>query len=141
MACLENCQFPLLGERKSAPIKSTKTVELHCTCRMPEEKGDEMAECDSCHVWYHRHCMDIPCLEKQRFLGNVRLAVTVIASKYIYIYIYIYMYMYSVYIKVWYNCVDMCCRIEQHIYMYSSLPLEQCFQACVRLSLDYRCML
>ena len=42
MACLENCQFsrfPLLGERKSAPIKSTKTVELHCTCRMPEEKG------------------------------------------------------------------------------------------------------
>ena len=63
MACLENCQFsrfPLLGERKSAPIKSTKTVELHCTCRMPEEKGDEMAECDSCHVWYHRHCMDIP---------------------------------------------------------------------------------
>ena len=63
MACLENCQFsrfPLLGERKSAPVKSTKTVELHCTCRMPEEKGDEMAECDSCHVWYHSHCMDIP---------------------------------------------------------------------------------
>ena len=63
MACLENWQFsrfPLLGERKSAPTKSTKTVELYCTRRMPEEKGDEMAECDSCHVWYHRHCMDIP---------------------------------------------------------------------------------
>ena len=20
-----------------------------------------MAKCDSCHMWYHRHCMDIPC--------------------------------------------------------------------------------
>ena len=27
---------------------------------MPEEKGDEMAQCDVCHVWYHSHCMDIP---------------------------------------------------------------------------------
>ena len=26
---------------------------------MPGESND-MAECDSCHVWYHRHCMDIP---------------------------------------------------------------------------------
>ena len=33
---------------------------LNRSCRMPEEKGDEMAECDVCHVWYHRHCMDIP---------------------------------------------------------------------------------
>ena len=30
----------------------------------------------------------VRCLEKQRFLGNVRLAVTVIASKYIYVYIH-----------------------------------------------------
>ena len=60
--CLEQCQvsrFPVLGERKSAPRKP-RTVELHCSCRMPEEKGDEMAECDVCHVWFHRHCMDIP---------------------------------------------------------------------------------
>ena len=61
--CLETCQlsrFPILCGRKCASIKSTKTVDLHCTCRMPEETGDEMAECDLCHVWYHRHCMDIP---------------------------------------------------------------------------------
>ena len=31
------------------------------------------------------------------------------------------MYMYSVYIKVWYNSVDMCCRIEQHIYIYCTM--------------------
>ena len=63
VTCLESghcVRFPVLGERRSTPARSTKTVELHCTCRMPEEKGDEMAECDSCHVWYHRHCMDIP---------------------------------------------------------------------------------
>ena len=63
VTCLDNCEFqrfPLLGERKGARVKSSKPVELHCSCRMPEQQGDEMAECDSCHVWYHRHCMDIP---------------------------------------------------------------------------------
>ena len=57
--CLENCQvtcFPVLGERKSAVRKP----KMHCSCCMPEEKGDEMAQCDVCHVRYHRHCMDIP---------------------------------------------------------------------------------
>ena len=47
--CLENCQvsrFPVLGDRKSVPRKP-KTVKLHCSCRMPEEEGDEMAKCDS----------------------------------------------------------------------------------------------
>ena len=60
--CLENCQlsrFPIAGERKSVSRKP-KVVELHCSCRMPEEEGDQMAMCDSCNVWYHRHCMDIP---------------------------------------------------------------------------------
>ena len=63
IACLERCQFsrfPVCGERKSAAVKSSKTVDVHCSCRMPEQPGDEMAECDKCHVWYHRHCMDIP---------------------------------------------------------------------------------
>ena len=62
ITCLENCQvsrFPVLGQRGSVPRKP-KTLELHCSCRMPEEDGDEMAKCDSCHIWYHRHCMDIP---------------------------------------------------------------------------------
>ena len=61
LTCLEQCQlsrFPVLQERKCTPVKSTETVELFCTCRMPEER-DVMAECESCHEWYHRHCMDI----------------------------------------------------------------------------------
>ncbi len=60
--CLENCQvsrFPIVGERRS-DTSMPKTVELHCSYRMPEEEGDQMAMCDSCHVWYHCHCMDIP---------------------------------------------------------------------------------
>ena len=60
--CLENCQvspFPILGDRVSVQRKP-KTVELHCSCRMPERDGEKFAECDSCHIWFHRHCMDIP---------------------------------------------------------------------------------
>ena len=60
--CLEKCQisrFPVLGGRSSVSKKPC-ILELHCSCRMPEEKGAEMAECDFCNVWYHRHCMDIP---------------------------------------------------------------------------------
>ena len=60
--CLEKCQisrFPVLGGRSSVS-KQPRMLELHCSCRMPEEKGAEMAECDFCKVWYHRHCMDIP---------------------------------------------------------------------------------
>ena len=45
-------------------MKSSKTVDLYCSCRMPGESND-MAECDSCHVWYHRHCMDIPMFDKE----------------------------------------------------------------------------
>ena len=40
-SCLENCRisrFPVLGERKSTPRKPG-TLELHCSCHMPEEKG------------------------------------------------------------------------------------------------------
>ena len=73
--CLENCQVTRLGERMSA-VRKPKIVKLHCSCCMPEEKGDEMAQCDVCHVWYHRHCMDIPsevrCLVSLRSAGSVR---------------------------------------------------------------------
>ena len=41
------------GERKSA-VKSSKTIDLHYSCRMPERPGDEIAKCDMCcmYVWY-----------------------------------------------------------------------------------------
>ena len=63
VTCLElGCfsRFPLLGERRSDGIKYQQNVDLHCSCRMPEKEGDQMAACDLCHIWYHRHCLDIP---------------------------------------------------------------------------------
>ena len=39
-------RFPLLGERRSRGVKHTQVVDLHCSCSMPEEAGDDMAECD-----------------------------------------------------------------------------------------------
>ena len=60
--CLEYCKFthfPVLGERSSSGIKRVQKMELHCSCRLPEKVGDKMAECETCKVWYHQHCMDI----------------------------------------------------------------------------------
>ena len=57
--CLESCtlsHFPLLGERRTRSIKHIQVVDLHCSCPLPEEAGDDMAECDACKAWYHRYC-------------------------------------------------------------------------------------
>ena len=37
--------------------------------------SDEMAKCDSCHIWYHHYCMDIPSEgfgDSVRSTGSVR---------------------------------------------------------------------
>ena len=51
--CLEKCslsRFPVVGEQRNTGVKHTQTVDLHCSCHMPEERGDKMAECKT---WYH----------------------------------------------------------------------------------------
>ena len=61
--CLEKCRlscFPVVGERRTVGVRHTQSVDLHCSCCLPEERGDKMAECDVCKTWYHQHCMDIP---------------------------------------------------------------------------------
>ena len=61
--CFEKCcmsRFPIVGERRSTGVKKTQSVDLHCSCRLPEERGDKMAECDVCKTWYHQHCWNIP---------------------------------------------------------------------------------
>ena len=60
--CLEEyrlSRFPVVGERRTVGVRHTQSVDLHCSCCLPEE-GDKMAECDVCKIWYHQHCMDIP---------------------------------------------------------------------------------
>ena len=61
--CLGKCcltRFPVVSERRTVGIKHSQSVDLHCSCRLPEEEGDKMAECDKCKTWFHQHCMDIP---------------------------------------------------------------------------------
>ena len=62
--CLEKCslsRFPVASKRRSSSVRQkSQTVDLHCSCRLPEERGDKMAECDKCKTWYHQHCLDIP---------------------------------------------------------------------------------
>ena len=61
LKCLEEChlsRFPLVGERRHSTVKRTQEIEIHCSCRMVGR--DVMARCDSCKVWYHQHCIDIP---------------------------------------------------------------------------------
>ena len=49
-------------ERRSATVRHTQSIDLHCSCRLPEVMGtgDKMAECEVCKTWFHQHCMDIP---------------------------------------------------------------------------------
>ena len=56
--CLEKC-FSRFPECRTVSVRYTQSVDLHCSCRLPEEKGDKMAKCDMCKTWYHQHCMDI----------------------------------------------------------------------------------
>ena len=61
--CLEKCclsRFPVVGERRTVGVRHTQSEDYHCSCRLPEEKGDKMAEFDVCKTWYHQHCIDIP---------------------------------------------------------------------------------
>ena len=50
------------SKRTSArKIKSSKTVPVHCICRMPEIKQPSMIQCSHCKRWYHgRHCVKTP---------------------------------------------------------------------------------
>ena len=54
LKCLEECKlsrFPVAGERRH------RKAEYRAD--RPSLLGFKMAQCDSCEVWYHQHCMDI----------------------------------------------------------------------------------
>ena len=61
--CLEKChlsRFLVIDECRTIDVRHTQSVDLHCSCRLPKEISDKMAECDICKTWYHKHSMDIP---------------------------------------------------------------------------------
>ena len=50
--------FPSESMRMMKPSK--QEIKVFCTCRLPDFEGEEMAECDECGRWYHRHCESVP---------------------------------------------------------------------------------
>ena len=69
MECFENgdiTKFPpsIKPRRCTSSIKSSKTVQLYCTCRLPWDKEfnihGSLAQCAQCKNWYHKNCLTIP---------------------------------------------------------------------------------
>ena len=51
--------FPLLKPiRQGGLVRSRESMELFCTCRMPEIPP--MVECSTCGEWYHVQCVSVP---------------------------------------------------------------------------------
>ena len=62
-ACLEAFKlsdFPREPQKRQAGVKSLTMVELPSVCQMPHTDRFKWAQCDECHVWYHKECMDLP---------------------------------------------------------------------------------
>ncbi len=63
--CLEEgkmTRFPMLRERRlgfGRTIKAFVEEEIHCICRMPDNKEETMIRCSMCHMWCHSSCMNI----------------------------------------------------------------------------------
>ena len=49
--------FPSRPQRHTKPV--INTLEVFCTCRLPENDED-MVACDVCNEWYHISCEEIP---------------------------------------------------------------------------------
>jgi len=60
--CLEKehfTMFPIKKEhRQATKIKTSETIPVYCTCRMPLMKAAPMIQCSHCKQWYHgKHCI------------------------------------------------------------------------------------
>ena len=55
--CFERGQFTMFpvhrSRRNENRVKSTKTIPVFCSCRMPELSGTEMIQCSCCKEWFH----------------------------------------------------------------------------------------
>ena len=62
--CLEEERirpFPALKTKRTprADITTTDSIEVYCSCRMPEVSGIEMVQCNGCEDWFHVHCVSV----------------------------------------------------------------------------------
>ena len=82
LQCLELGRFEPFPEKQKntvtlfSPEKIT-TVELFCICKMPwvwylnKNPDLNIAECDTCHIWYHKKCENTPRDVFNKFKGSV----------------------------------------------------------------------
>ena len=82
LQCLELGPFESFPEKQTNTVtlfspEKIPTVEVFCICKIPwvwhlSKKPDlNMAECDTCHNWYHRNCENIPPDVFDKFKGSV----------------------------------------------------------------------
>ena len=81
LQCLEQGLFEPFSEKQTnvdtffSP-ESVIIMEILCRCRMPcvwyhtKNPALSMADCDTCHQWYHRKCENIPSkvFDKNKFV-------------------------------------------------------------------------
>ena len=50
--------FPAKAMKSRRP--RTEQLKIYCSCRMPDDKVEKMAQCCKCKEWYHKSCEKIP---------------------------------------------------------------------------------
>ena len=61
LGCLKDKQmrrFPGKLRRLQSDVRKSESVEVFCTCRLPE--AGDMVCCDCCDDWFHQHCIIAP---------------------------------------------------------------------------------
>jgi len=61
--CLSEKKFKMFPHTLRSPARSKLvSFDVHCTCRQLFEKasGIRMVQCETCQIWYHETCHEIP---------------------------------------------------------------------------------
>lgn len=59
--CLKQKQLTPFPSEKTQPGKmKMEHVRIFCSCRLPDNKKENMAQCQKCFEWYHQSCGKIP---------------------------------------------------------------------------------
>ena len=62
--CLEKQRmefFPYTRAGKGVHrVKATASIQVFCSCRMPEMPGTKWIQCSGCEEWFHRGCVKVP---------------------------------------------------------------------------------
>ena len=57
---MQTHSIPSSAAKGASGIKSVTELELHCVCRLPHSDEFDWAQCNGCHLWFHKECINIP---------------------------------------------------------------------------------